>query len=102
LLPDGSLLVGVALENSGLVQNLSDPTHPSPSNICASRRTGGGYSVVSVYVNLGPRNFPRSVGAALNNVCSSRHLRARNPGRLQLAERTRGDGAGRSRIGPPK
>jgi arylesterase/paraoxonase len=67
LLPDGSLLVGVHSKILDLLQNFSDPTHPSPSNILRLTPDGrGGYSVASVYVNLGQEISAASVGAALN------------------------------------
>ncbi len=67
LLPDGSLLVGVHSKILDLLQNMSDPTHPSPSHIVRLTPDGhGSYTVTSVYVNLGQEISGASVGAALN------------------------------------
>ena len=67
LLPDGGLLVGVHSKILDLLQNASDPTHLSPSNILRLTPDGrGGYSVASAYVNLGQEISAASVGAALN------------------------------------
>ncbi len=66
LLSDGSFLLGVHSKILDLLQNASDPTHPSPSRIMRLTPDGhGGYSVADVYVNLGQEISGASVGAAL-------------------------------------
>lgn len=65
LLPDGSLLLGIHSKILDLLQNLSDPTHPSPSRIMRLTPDGhGSYATSDVYVNLGQEISGASVGAA--------------------------------------
>lgn len=65
LLPDGSLLLGVHSKILDLLQNVSDPTHPSPSRIMRLTPDGrGSYTVSDVYVNLGQEISGASTGAA--------------------------------------
>src|SRR5262249_46287512 len=66
LLGDGSFLLGVHSKILDLLQNVSDPTHPSPSRIMRLTPDGrGGYGAADVYVNLGQEISGASVGAAL-------------------------------------
>ena len=66
LLPDGSFLLGVHSKILDLLQNVSDPTHPSPSRIMRLTPDGhGSYAAADVYVNLGQEISGASVGAAL-------------------------------------
>jgi arylesterase/paraoxonase len=66
LLPDGSFLLGIHSKVLDLLQNVSDPTHPSPSRIMRLSPDGqGGYTVADVYVNLGQEISGASTAAAL-------------------------------------
>lgn len=65
LLPDGSFLLGVHSKILDLLQNVSDPTHPSPSRIMRLTPDGrGSYAATDVYVNLGQEVSGASTGAA--------------------------------------
>jgi arylesterase/paraoxonase len=65
LLPDGSFLLGVHSKILDLLQNVSNPAHPSPSRIMRLMPDGhGSYTAADVYVNMGQEISGASVGAA--------------------------------------
>ena len=66
LLPDGSFLLGIHSKILDLLQNFSNPAHPSPSRIMRLTPDGhGSYTPADVYVNLGQEISGASVGASL-------------------------------------